>query len=376
MTSRGHSALRFDVTHSDGRSAARVGRLSLPHGEVETPVFMPVGTHGSVKGLTPRDLVETGAQMVLANTYHLALRPGSELVRRAGGLHRFMAWAGPILTDSGGYQVFSLAESNAIDDDGVTFQSSIDGSRIRLTPEESIRIQNDLGADVIMAFDECPPHTAARDAIARAVDRTARWAERSIAAHARDDQALFGIVQGGLDLELRARSVEQIASLPFPGIAIGGVSVGETPEEMRQVVEACAPALPDAKPRYLMGVGTPDDLVDMVGYGIDLFDCVLPTRHARNAYLFTHSGPLRTRNQSLAEDSRPVDEECDCYTCRTFTRAYLRHLYVRGEILGCILGTIHNVRFYQLLMERLRAAIRAGKYEAFRDEWRSRAQAS
>ena len=303
----------------------------------------------------------TGAQMILANTYHLALRPGSEVVREAGGLHEFTGWKGPILTDSGGYQVYSLGDLNKIDDDGVTFRSHIDGAEIRLTPRRCMEIQNDLGADIIMAFDECPPYPADREQVERAVARTTRWAELCREAHSREaDQALFGIVQGGGFDELRKESARQLLELDFPGYAIGGVSVGEPPEEMRRAVEVTAPLLPSTRPRYLMGVGMPEDLVDMSLKGIDLFDCVVATRHARNAGLFTSRGVVKIRNSSWQKDYKPLDEDCSCYTCREFSRSYLRHLYQRSEILGPILGTIHNLTWFQRLMSDLREAITAG----------------
>jgi len=366
----GSASLQFSLHHVDASSSARSGLLKVPHGIVETPAFMPVGTQGTVKAVTPRELAESGTSIILANTYHLALRPGSDIVRDAGGLHRFMAWDGPILTDSGGFQVFSLATLNKIDDEGVSFRSHIDGSSMHLTPERSIEIQNDLSADIIMAFDQCPPATADRSIIAEAVARTARWAERSVAAHGRDDQALFGIVQGGLHEDLRFLSAGQITALGFPGYAIGGVSLGETPLEMRRVVRAVAPLLPFEKPRYVMGVGRPSDIVHMVGSGMDLFDCVMPTRHARNASLFTRSGLLKMRNFSLARDYRPVEPGCPCYTCRTFSRAYLRHLYSRNEMLAGILGTIHNLTFFQGLMSDLREAIRTDRYAEFGASYR------
>jgi queuine tRNA-ribosyltransferase len=365
----GSSSLQFSVTHRDPSTGARRGRLLVPHGSVETPAFMPVGTQATVKAITPRDLKETGASMILANTYHLALRPGPEVVREAGGIHRFMAWDGPILTDSGGYQVFSLASLNRVGEEGVSFRSHIDGDLVHLTPERSIEIQNALGADIIMAFDECAPYTADRPAVERAVERTARWAERSAAAHARDDQAIFGIVQGGIHEDLRRRSASQITALDFPGYAIGGVSVGETPAEMRRAVEVAAPLLPADKPRYVMGIGGPRDIVDMVASGIDLFDCVMPTRHARNAALFTRDGILKMRNRSLARDFGPVEASCSCYTCRTFTRAYVRHLYTRGEMLAGMLGTIHNLAFFQRLLAEIRHAIPEGKYREFRESF-------
>ncbi|HZN58063.1 MAG TPA: tRNA guanosine(34) transglycosylase Tgt [Planctomycetota bacterium] len=365
----GSDCLRFTLVAQDPSTRARLGRLELPHGLVETPVFMPVGTQGTVKGILPRDLLEGGATIILANTYHLALRPGPEIVRDAGGLHGFMSWTGPILTDSGGFQVFSLASLNRIGDDGVSFRSHIDGDLIHLSPERSIEIQNALGADIIMAFDECPPHPASREVVERAVERTAAWAARCAASHARGDQALFGIVQGGIHEDLRRRSVEQIASLDFPGCAIGGVSVGESPLEMRSVVDFTAPLLPEDRPRYVMGVGGPEDIVDMVASGVDMFDCVLPTRNARNACLFTRQGVLRMRNQSLARDFTPVEADCGCATCRGFTRAYLRHLYTRDEMLGGMLGTIHNLAFFHRLLRDIRSAIREGMYGEFRERF-------
>jgi len=366
----GASALELTILHRDSLTAARRGRLKLPHGIVETPAFLPVGTQGTVKAMLPRDLEEAGTDMILANTYHLALRPGADIVKEAGGLHGFMGWTRPILTDSGGFQVFSLATLRQVDEDGVEFRSHIDGDLLRLTPETSIEIQNALGADIIMAFDECPPANAPREAVEEAVRRTSRWAERSAAAHTREDQALFGIVQGGLHEDLRRRSATEIASLGFPGNAIGGVSVGETPQEMRRIVDLTAPLLPREKPLYVMGVGGPADILDMVASGVDLFDCVMPTRHARNAALFTASGILKMRNLEHAREHVPVEEGCPCHACRGFTRAYLRHLYSRNEMLAGILGTIHNVTFFQRLMARARAAIEAGRYDEFRAEAR------
>ena len=360
-------ALRFTVLERDPSTAARTGRLELPHGEVATPAFMPVGTQGTVKAVTPDQLVATGSQMILANTYHLALRPGADVVAEAGGLHRFAAWDGPMLTDSGGYQVFSLSELNRIDDDGVTFRSHIDGEVLRLTPERSIDLQNQLGADVIMAFDECPPYPATERQVATAVRRTRAWAERSLEAHRRpDDQALFGIVQGGAFRDLRLQSAAELVELGFPGYAIGGVSVGEGPELMREAVDTVAPKLPDSRPRYLMGVGLPIDLIDMVIRGVDLFDCVIPTRHARNAQLFVGAGVVKIRNERYERDYGPIEPGCDCYACRRFSRAYLRHLTLRKEALAAVLGTIHNLRYFQRLMERIRAAIPGGGLEALR----------
>ena len=365
--------LEFEITNRDSASSARCGRLRLPHGQVETPAFLPVGTQGSVKGVTPDQLEATGSPMVLANTYHLALRPGADVVREAGGLHAFMSWERPILTDSGGFQVFSLADLAEVDDDGVTFRSHIDGARTRLTPESSIAIQNDLGADVIMAFDECPPHPARRWAIEQAVERTQRWAERSIAAHRRPhDQALFAIVQGGVHDDLRAQSARGLVDLELPGYAIGGVSVGESPAEMRRVVRVVEPLLPTDRPRYLMGVGDPRDIVDMVLLGVDLFDCVMATRNARNATLFTSRGVVKIRNQRWERDFGPLDESCSCLACGRVSLAYLRHMYLRGEMIGPTLGTIHNLTWFQRLVADLRGAIRAGCATEFREEFRRR----
>jgi len=369
--------MKFEVTHGggapgEGGTAARCGLLRLPHGDVETPAFLPVGTQATVKALTPRQVKETGAAMVLANTYHLSLRPGAETVQAAGGLHAFMAWSGPILTDSGGFQVFSLSEHNKVDDDGVTFRSYYDGSAVRLTPERSIEIQAALGADIIMAFDECPPHEAPRAAVESAVERTQRWAERSLEAHRRDDQALFGIVQGGGHDDLRRQSATALVGLDLPGYAIGGVSVGEPPEEMRRVVALTAPRLPASKPRYVMGVGLPADILDMIACGIDLFDCVLPTRNARNATVFTRAGPLRLRNAAHTRDFGPLDPECSCYTCANFSRAYLRHLFHQNEMLAAVLASIHNLSFYQRLVQGARSAIRADRFDEFHRDFLTR----
>ncbi|HET9590914.1 MAG TPA: tRNA guanosine(34) transglycosylase Tgt [Anaerolineales bacterium] len=350
----------FSITSQDHR--ARAGVFTTPHGDLLTPVFAPVGTQATVKTLTPEHLKEIGATLVLSNTYHLYLRPGDEIVRDMGGLHHFMQWHRPILTDSGGFQVFSLAQTRVIDDDGVTFKSHIDGSTHRFTPEKSIAIQENLGADIIMAFDECSdPNDRAYSAIAMA--RTHRWAERCLRAKTRSDQALFGIVQGGVQADLRAESARFIASLDTPGIAIGGLSVGETKEEMRATLEVVTPLLPENKPRYLMGVGTPEDLIDGVARGIDLFDCVLPTRLARHHAAFSPEGRLNLMNATFSRDERPVDMTCDCYTCKTFTRAYLRHLIVARELLAGTLISIHNLRALVRLMEEIRGAIAAGNFE-------------
>ncbi len=348
--------------------AARTGRLTTPHGDVETPAFMPVGTQGTVKALTPELIRETGSQIILANTYHLHLRPGSEVVAELGGLHRWMNWPGPILTDSGGFQVYSLARLRKLDDHGVVFQSHIDGSTHELTPERAMRIQAQLGADIIMALDECTPYPCSYADAEAAVERTTRWAARCQEAHRGQGQALFGIVQGSVYANLRARSADALVGLDFPGYAIGGLSVGEGRALMCTMLEETVPLLPSDRPRYLMGVGTPADFVLGVERGIDLFDCVVPTRTARNATLYTSAGRLNLRNQQYTRDPRPLDPECTCACCRQYSRAYLRHLYVAKEILACILGTLHNLTFFQNLMARLRAAVRAGSLPAVKAE--------
>ncbi len=353
-----------------------MGRWQTPHGEVETPAFMPVGTLATVKGILPEQLRATGAQMVLANTYHLALRPGADVVAELGGLHEFMHWDGPILTDSGGYQVFSLAQLRQITDEHVVFRSHVDGSLLELSPEKAMRIQEQLSADCIMCLDECPPHDVAFDRMKEAVDRTTLWAGRCRESHRRDDQALFGIVQGGTMRELRERSAEGLLAWDFPGYAVGGLSVGESPEEMYRTLEWTVPLLPADRPRYLMGVGRPIDLIESVLRGIDLFDCVMPTRNGRNATAFTFSGRVRMRNLKHQRDPAPLDAECECLVCRQFSRAYLRHLFISGEMLGPILLSIHNLAHYQELLKRLRMAIRAGKAAEFRSEYLARQSAS
>lgn len=365
----------FGIQATDGR--ARAGVFTTPHGDLATPVFAPVGTQATVKTLTPAQLDELGASLVLANTYHLYLRPGDDLINELGGLHEFMQWPKPLLTDSGGFQVFSLSETRKIDDEGVTFKSHVDGSMHRLTPERSIKIQNNLGADIIMAFDECSDPTDA-DYSRIAMERTHRWAERSLKAHQRSDQALFGIVQGGVDADLRAQSAQFISSLPFPGLAIGGLSVGETKREMYHTLDLVTPLLPADKPRYLMGVGTPEDLIEGVRRGIDFFDCVLPTRLARHHAAFSPEGRLNLMNATFARDARPIDATCDCYTCRNFTRAYLRHLVMAKELLAGTLVSIHNLRALIRLMEQIRAYIAAGSFEQHASEllgqWRGNAE--
>ncbi len=358
------SGSSFEVVARDGH--ARAGLLRTPHGEVETPLFMPVGTAAAVKAVLHDQLRAIGARVLLANTYHLMLRPGAELVASLGGLHGFTGWNGAFLTDSGGYQVFSLAALRRIDEDGVRFQSHIDGTPHLLTPERSIEIQGQLGADVAMAFDECPPAAAPVEAVAQASARTTRWARRSRDAHRRPDQALFGIVQGGVDLGLRETSARELIELGFAGYAIGGLSVGEPKPARDLVLDHLDPILPEQKPRYLMGVGTPLDLVEAVARGVDMFDCVLPTRNARNGQLFTSRGRLSIRNARFRDDPRPPDVDCPCPTCRTTSRAYLRHLHLAGEMSAAILSSVHNLFFYVDMMKVMRQSIRLFRFE----EWR------
>ena len=358
------SEFAFEVTAKDG--AARRGRMSTGHGTVDTPAFMPVGTQGAVKAVTPAELLACGARIVLANTYHLHLRPGQDLIRELGGLHRFMNWKGPILTDSGGFQVFSMQGLRKVDEDGVTFRSHLDGSVQRLTPESSMEIQSALGSDIAMAFDGCPPFAADTETVQAAVARTTRWARRSREAY-RGPGVPFGIVQGGIDEALRERSAAEITALDFPGYAIGGVSVGEPPEKISEIARFTARLLPEARPRYLMGVGRPEDLVEAVASGVDLFDCVLPTRNARNGTLFTSEGKVNIKREAFRNDPGPLDPACACETCRQYSRAYLRHLYVSNEILASRLNTIHNLTFYSGIMTRLRDAITGGTLEAFRE---------
>lgn len=358
--------LEFKVLQKDQGTHARIGALRLTHGQVDTPIFMAVGTQGTVKGVTPDQLKDAGVSMVLGNTYHLMLRPGSERVAALGGLHKLMAWNGPILTDSGGFQVFSLAQLSKKTERGVQFASHIDGSRHMLGPEESMKIQRDLGSDIAMAFDDCTPYGADFEATRLSMELTHRWAQRSLDAHEGGDQALFGIVQGGMFPKLRSQSVDTICSMPFPGYAIGGLSVGEPKKEMYRILKYTAPLMPEDKPRYLMGVGTPADLVNAVAYGVDMFDCVMPTRNARNGQAFTSHGTITIKNAPHKDDERPLDEDCTCYTCKNFSRAYLHHLFKAREILSSVLMTIHNLNYYQALMARVRASIRSGTFDAFR----------
>ncbi len=358
------SAIRFDLIATDGR--ARAGLLHTPHGVVPTPVFMPVGTQGTVKAVSPRDLKGLGVTMILSNTYHLYLRPGDERIARLGGLHRFMGWDGPILTDSGGYQVFSLAQRRQVDPDGVTFRSHIDGSYHRFTPERVIAIQENLGADIITCLDECAPPTDYEYNV-QALERTHAWAERCKAAHQRPDQALFGIVQGGIFPDLRERSACFITGLGFDGYAIGGLSVGEPKERTHAVLEWMDALLPADRPRYLMGVGTPEDLVEGVARGVDMFDCVLPTRMARNGGALTRHGRLNLRNARYADDPLPLLPDCTCYTCTHFSRAYLRHLVLANEILGHQLLTLHNLHLMLTVAREIREAILEGRFAAYRE---------
>lgn len=357
--------LHFTVTHKDSVTRARLGRLLTTHGEVHTPAFMPVATQGTVKATSPQELREIGAEIILANAYHLYLRPGAELIDRMGGLHRFMGWNGPILTDSGGYQVFSLKELCKVGEDGVHFRSHLDGSAHFLTPETVVETQERLGVDIAMVLDECVPGPASYEEAARAVTRTTRWAERAMTAKNRSDQALFGIVQGGVYPDLREQSARELIELNFPGYAVGGLSVGEAPRVTLQLAAHAVQFLPEEKPRYLMGVGTPEQLVRYVALGFDMFDCVMPTRNARNGTLFTSSGKVNIRRAEYATDPRPLDDGCECYTCQNFSRAYLRHLAVAGEILSARLNTLHNLHFYQRLMREMRQALAAHQFAEF-----------
>lgn len=365
-----HRAMfRFEISHQDGGSRARVGRLHTPHGTVDTPVFMPVGTKGAIKGLTPGQVGATGTSLIVANTYHLMLRPGADVIAQWGGLHRFMQWSGPILTDSGGYQVFSLADLACVDDDGVRFRSHIDGAEVYLGPGDAMQVQSRLGADIIMALDQCPPYPSERAIVEQAVERTLRWAGICREAHTRDDQALFGIVQGGMHEDLRRRCAGALCELDFPGYAIGGLSVGESHQQMLEVLDYLPALLPHDRPRYLMGVGMPRDIIEAVRRGVDMFDCVLPTRNGRNAYAFTAAGPLKMRNEQHKCSQAPLEEGCDCYACIQFSRGYIRHLFMVDEMLGPILTSIHNLRFCQRLMARIRQLISRDDLSRIYDEY-------
>lgn len=352
-------ALTYELIHKEKDTAARLGKVTTPHGKIDTPIFMPVGTQATVKTMTPEELLKVGSQIILANTYHLYLRPGSKLIAEAGGLHSFMNWDGPILTDSGGFQVFSLSDLNEITEEGVYFQSHLDGSKHFISPEVSMDIQMDLGSDIIMAFDECPPYPSKYEYVEKSLKRTIRWAKRSKKAMTSKDQALFGIVQGGVYKDLRQASVKALVDIGFPGYAIGGLSVGEEKEKMIDVLDFTVPVMPEDKPRYLMGVGTPEDLIEGVKRGVDMFDCVMPTRIARHGQVFTSKGKLTVRNASYKEDFTPLDHECDCYVCQNYTRGYIRHLIKRKEILGVRLTTFHNLYFLMNLMNKIREAIKS-----------------
>ena len=365
------SPVTYELIKKDKDCEARLGKLHTPHGIIETPVFMPVGTQATVKAMSPRELEEVGAGIILSNTYHLYLRPGHKLIKEAGGLHKFMAWDRPILTDSGGFQVFSLGDLRKIKEEGVEFRSHIDGSGHLFTPEKVMEIEMDLGADIAMTFDECVSYPVTYEYAHQAMERTTRWAERCRAAHCREDQALFAIVQGSVYPELRARSAQSLVSFDFPGYAVGGLSVGEPKELMYEMLEVTIPFLPAGKPRYLMGVGSPDCVVEGVLRGIDMFDCVLPTRIARNGTVFTSRGKVVIRNARYKNDLTPLDPSCGCYTCQTFTRAYLRHLFNVNEILGLRLTTIHNLHFLLDFMKQIRKAIFMDKMRDFVQEFYS-----
>ena len=358
----------LEILHIDKQTGARYGILHTPHGDVEVPMFMPVGTLATVKTLSPEELKEMGAGVILSNTYHLSLRPGADLVQKAGGLHKFMNYDGPILTDSGGFQVFSLAENRKITEEGVTFKNHLNGAELFFSPEIAIGIEEKLGADIIMSFDECVPYPVTYDYMKQSVERTLRWAKRGKDAHKREDQALFGIVQGGEFADLRKYCAEELAKMDFPGYSIGGTSIGEPKEVMFKMVRDTVPYLPSDKPRYLMGVGSIDYILEGIAMGVDMFDCVLPTRIARHGALMTSKGRVNIRDQKYEEDFTPLDDECDCYTCRNYTKAYLRHLYKCGEAFGKRLLSIHNIRFLIHLMEEARTAIKEDRFGDFKDE--------
>jgi len=357
----------FDVLAKDGH--ARRGRLNFPRGTIETPAFMPVGTYGSVKSMTPEEVLATGAEIILGNTFHLMLRPGTKVIKEHGDLHNFMHWQGPILTDSGGFQVFSLGDLRKITEEGVHFRSPINGSKVFIGPEESMQVQRDLGSDIVMIFDECTPYPAGKEVAEKSMELSLRWARRSREAHGDNPSALFGIVQGGMFEKLRDISLEGLMEIGFDGYAIGGLSVGEPKKDMLRILDHLSTRLPVDKPHYLMGVGRPEDLVEAVARGIDMFDCVMPTRNARNGHLFVHHGVIKIRNSCYKMDTRPLDPKCDCYTCRNYTRAYLHHLDRTGEMLGPRLNTIHNLHYYQTLMSGLRGAIAGGTLTQFTEDF-------
>lgn len=362
--------MQFELDGQSGR--ARRGRLKFPRGTVETPAFMPVGTYGTVKGLTPRDVEDIGAQIILGNTFHLMLRPGTEVVKAHGDLHDFMQWNGPILTDSGGFQVFSLGKLRKITEEGVTFKSPINGSKVFLDPETSMQVQRDLGSDIVMIFDECTPYPASIHEARESMELSLRWAKRSRVAHGNNPSALFGIVQGGMYDNLRSESLRGLVEIGFDGYAIGGLSVGEPKEDMLRILENLTPQMPKHKPRYLMGVGKPGDIVEAVRRGVDMFDCVMPTRNARNGHLFTSEGVVKLRNAKYREDTGPLDPRCDCYTCKNFSRAYLHHLDKCNEMLGAQLNTIHNLRYYQRIMADMRSALSENRFDEFLGEFYGR----
>jgi len=372
ISQRPTTSFSFQVLSQAPNTCARCGKITTDHGEIPTPVFMPVGTQGTVKTLSPQELEEVGSQIILGNTYHLYLRPGEALMQQAGGLHKFANWSRPILTDSGGFQVFSLAELRKIHENGVKFQSHIDGSYHEFTPESVVRTQRCLGSDIMMVLDECPPYPSERSYVEKSTALTSRWAERCFQAWQNSpplyghSQALFAIVQGSTLVDQRRLSCEQLLACDFPGYAIGGLAVGEPKSAMFEMIEVCNELLPENKPRYLMGVGKPEDLVEAVHRGVDMFDCVIPTRNGRKGQVFTANGPMNLTNLIFREDFRPIEEDCDCYACRTFTRAYLRHLFHAKEILALRLGSLHNLRFYHRLMKRMREAIAAGNFATWR----------
>ena len=355
--------MKFELIKESGR--ARRGQMTFARGTVQTPAFMPIGTYGAVKTMTPEELRSVGSEIILGNTFHLMLRPGTGIIRAHGDLHGFMHWEGPILTDSGGFQVWSLAELRKISEEGVSFQSPVNGDKVFLSPEDSIRIQHELGSDIIMVFDECTPYPAEESVAQESMELSLRWARRCRTAHGDNPAALFGIVQGGMYAKLRMESLTGLKEIGFDGYALGGLSVGETEEERLAVLDAVAHEMPADRPRYLMGVGTPEDLVEAVGRGMDMFDCVLPTRNARNGHLYTSEGVVRIRNSAYQDDTRPLDPDCGCYTCRNYSRAYLRHLDKCGEMLGPRLATLHNLHYYQTLMRNMRSAIEAGGFQAW-----------
>jgi queuine tRNA-ribosyltransferase len=364
------SHMHFEIDNTSGR--ARRGRMIFPRGVVETPAFMPVGTYGTVKGMLPRDIKEIGAQIILGNTFHLMLRPGTEVIKTLGDLHDFTQWQGPILTDSGGFQVFSLGEMRKITEEGVTFRSPVDGSKVYLNPEIAMQVQRDLGSDIVMIFDECTPYPATPDEARKSMELSLRWAERSKRAHEGNNAALFGIVQGGMYEHLREESLNGLTQINFDGYAIGGLSVGEPKEDMLRILNFLPNKMPADKPRYLMGVGRPEDIVEAVRRGIDMFDCVMPTRNARNGHLFIRTGVVKIRNAVHKNDPSPLDASCDCYTCQNFSRAYLHHLDKCGEMLGAQLNTIHNLRHYQVIMQELRDAIAQDRLEEYVVEFYAR----